>query len=118
MTQTPLDGRVAVVTGASRGIGRSVALALAEAGADVGLVARSLPDLEKVAAEVRERGRRAAVARMDVTDEASVDVAFAAVYAELGGLDVLVNNSGVITTSLALETSLEEWDRVINTNLR
>jgi 2-deoxy-D-gluconate 3-dehydrogenase len=118
MSQTPLAGKIAVVTGASRGIGRSIALALAEAGADLGLVARSLPDLEKVAAEVRERGRRAAVARMDVTDEASVDAAFAAVRAELGGLDVLVNNSGVITAATALDTGLDQWDRVMNTNLR
>lgn len=118
MSDQILVGRKAVVTGASRGIGRAIALELAAAGADVGLVARSLPDLEKVADEVRGLGRAAVVAHMDVTDAESVNAAVDDVRQGLGGLDVMVNNSGILTASYALDLSLAEWDRVINTNLR
>jgi len=113
-----LLGRRALVTGASRGIGKAVALALAAEGADLALVARSLTDLEVTAKEVRALGRTAVVAAMDVTDESSVETTTGRVVAELGGLDVLVNNSGVITASRLLDTSIEEWDRVLGTNLR
>lgn len=118
MTAESLAGRRAIVTGASRGIGRAIALALAEAGADVGLVSRSVTDLETVADEVRALGRRATVARMDVTDAASVNAAVDAAREGLGGLDIMVNNSGVVTNSTALDTPLAEWDRVLETNLR
>lgn len=113
-----LQGRRALVTGASRGIGRSVALALAAEGADLGLVSRSLPDLEVTAKEVRALGRTAVVASMDVTDADSVERATDEVVAALGGLDVLVNNSGVLIAAKLLDTSIEEWDRVLGTNLR
>jgi 2-deoxy-D-gluconate 3-dehydrogenase len=116
--ESPLQGRRALVTGASRGIGRSVALALAEAGADLALVARSLPDLEMTAKEVRALGRTAVVATMDVTDADAVQRATDEAVAELGGLDVLVNNSGVMTAARLLDTRVEEWDRVMTTNLR
>ena len=118
MTEQLLAGRKALVTGASRGIGRAIALAFAAAGADVGLVARTLTDLEKVAEEVRALDRVAVVARMDVTDASSVDAAVDEAYERLGGLDIMVNNSGVLTASHALDTTLEDWDRVMNTNLR
>ncbi|BBY83093.1 2-deoxy-D-gluconate 3-dehydrogenase [Mycolicibacterium pulveris] len=113
-----MAGRKAAVTGASRGIGRAIALALAAAGADVGLVARSLSDLEKVADEVRALGRTAVVAHMDVTDADSVNGAVDDVHRRLGGLDVMVNNSGVVSAGHALDTTLAEWDRVLDTNLR
>lgn len=113
-----LAGRRALVTGASRGIGRVVALALAAEGADVGLLARSLEDLEATAVEARALGARAVTAEMDVTDPASVERAVDRTVGELGGLDVLVNNSGVVTASRLLDTSVEEWDRVHTTNLR
>src|SRR5262245_44837231 len=96
MTAEPLAGRRAIVTGASRGIGRAIALALAGAGADVGLVSRTVKDLETVADEVREQGRRACVARMDVTDAASVDAAVDEARDGPGGLDIMVNNSGIV----------------------
>lgn len=118
MTDQILAGRKVLVTGASRGIGRAIALAVAAAGADVGLLARSLADLERVADEVRALGRSAVVARMDVTDAASVDTAVDEARERLDGLDVMVNNSGVLTAAHALDTTLADWDRVMNTNLR
>ena len=114
----PLAGRVALVTGASRGIGRSVALALAAAGADVALGARSAGDLKVVADEIAGLGRRALPVPLDVTDSSSVDDAVAAVADGLGGLDVLVNNAGIVHSQPVLETSDEDWDRVLSTNLR
>lgn len=113
-----LTGRRIMVTGASRGIGRAVAMALAAEGAAVGLVSRSLTELELTASGIRAQGGVAAVATMDVTDADSVERATEAIVAELGGLDVLVNNSGVLTAARLLDTSVEEWDRVLGTNLR
>ena len=114
----PLTGKVALVTGASRGIGRAVARALAEAGADVALAARNAGDLKVVADEIAELGRRARPVALDVTDAASVGDAVAATVDGLGGLDILVNNAGIVHTAPLLETSDEDWDRVLSTNLR
>jgi NAD(P)-dependent dehydrogenase (short-subunit alcohol dehydrogenase family) len=114
----PLAGKVALVTGASRGIGRSVALALAAAGADVAIGARSSGDLKVVADEIAELGRRALPVPLDVTDSTSVDDAVSAAVDGLGGLDVLVNNAGIVDSRPILETSDEDWDRVLSTNLR
>lgn len=118
MPEPTLDGRVALVTGAGRGIGRALALALADAGADVALAARSTEELERVAAEIESRGRRALAVATDITKSAEVDGLVERVLAELGDLHILVNNSGVIHSSALIETSLEEWDRVVTTNLR
>ena len=114
----PLAGRVALVTGASRGIGRSVALALAGAGADVAVAARTVEDLKLVADEIQDVGRRALPVHLDVTDAGSADDAVAAVVRDLGRLDVLVNNAGIVQTAAALETTDADWDRVLATNLR
>jgi 2-deoxy-D-gluconate 3-dehydrogenase len=113
-----LAGKVALVTGASRGIGRAVALALAAAGADIALGARSAGDLKVVADEIAELGRRALPVPLDVNDSTSVDAAVSAAVDGLGGLDVLVNNAGVVHSQPVLETSDEDWDRVLSTNLR
>lgn len=118
MFEGALEGRVALVTGAGRGIGRALALALAGVGADVALAARSVGEIEKVAGEVEGLGRRALAVPTDVTDEAEVERLVGRVLEELGGLDVLVNNSGVIHAAPLVETSAEEWDRVVSTNLR
>lgn len=113
-----LDGKVAVVTGAGRGLGRVVALALAAAGADLALAGRTRGQLDAVAKEAAGLGRRAHVAVTDVTDEAAVTRLVASAVAELGRLDVLVNNAGVAHGSDLLETTAQEWDAVLNTNLR
>ena len=113
-----LARRIAIVTGGGRGLGRAFALALAEAGADVALAARSTEDIEQAAAEVEERGRRALAVPTDVTEVADVKRLVERVLGELGDLDILVNNSGITHSAPLLETTPEEWDRVMATNLR
>lgn len=113
-----LEGRVAIVTGAGRGIGRALAFALAGAGADVALAARSAGEIEQVASEIEERGRRALAVPTDVTESAQVERLVERVLDGLGGLHVLVNNSGVLHAAPLIETSPQEWDRVVATNLR
>jgi NAD(P)-dependent dehydrogenase (short-subunit alcohol dehydrogenase family) len=113
-----LEGRAAIVTGAGKGLGRAVALALAAAGADVALAARSRPDLERVAEEVSVLGRRVLAVPTDVTERDQVEALVERTVDELGGLDVLVNNAGVVREGPLLETSDEDWDTVIETNVR
>lgn len=116
---TALDGRVVLVTGAGRGIGRAVALRCAVEGAAVGLCGRSLAELEDVAVEVESAGGRAQVAPMDVQEPDSVAAAVAAVAADLGGVDVLVANSGVAGPTAPLwEVSPEDWDATHAVNVR
>jgi NAD(P)-dependent dehydrogenase (short-subunit alcohol dehydrogenase family) len=90
-----LDGQVAIVTGAGRGIGRAIALGLATVGADVAVASRTVPELETVAEEIRALGRRALVVPTDVTDEDAVGALVRATVTELRRLDVMVNNAGV-----------------------
>jgi NAD(P)-dependent dehydrogenase (short-subunit alcohol dehydrogenase family) len=113
-----LDGRVALVTGASHGIGEGTALALAEAGADVALAARARDDLERVAGLVRERGRRALVAPTDVRELGRLEPLVERTVRELGRLDVLVTAAGVTRRKPILECTLEDWDFVLDVNLR
>jgi 3-hydroxybutyrate dehydrogenase len=109
--------RVALVTGGGRGIGRAVALALAAAGHEVAVVARSSAELEAVAAEVTALGRRALPVSADLADAAAVSSMAARVRAELGAVDVLVNNAGVELSVPFGETTPEAWNRVQAVNL-
>lgn len=112
-----LAGRVAVVTGASSGLGRHFALTLARAGAKVAVAARRLARLEELAAEIAGFDGRALPVALDVTDAALVAAALEAVETELGPIDILVNNAGVAATAAFLDQPEEEWRRVLATNL-
>jgi len=111
-----LNGRVAIVTGANTGIGQGIAIALAEAGADVALVGRT--PAEETAEEVRRAGRKAAIVHADLSTIAPVQGVVQRTTAELGGVDILVNNAGIIRRADALDFSEEDWDAVIDTNLK
>lgn len=113
-----LSGQVALVTGASQGLGRSIAEALAANGAAVALVARSVDKLAEVAAAIRGAGGRAEEFPCDVTKGEDIQRVVEAVVAKLGRLDVLVNNAGVTRDNLCPRMSDEEWDQVLSTNLR
>ena len=113
-----LADKVAVVTGAGRGIGRAVALAYARMGADVACVSRTEENSAKAAAEVEALGRRAWAVAVDVSDTAAVDTAVGKILDEAGRVDILVNNAGVTRDNLLMRMSEEEWDTVINTNLK
>lgn len=109
-----LDGKYAIVTGAGRGIGQAAALALAEAGADVALVSLHSPD--ETAARVRAAGRRAVVIQADLTSRDQTRLVVERAAAELGGLDVLVNNAGMIRRAPLLEFTEADWDAVVELN--
>jgi|TARA_B110000467_G_scaffold60539_1_gene55337 3-oxoacyl-[acyl-carrier protein] reductase len=113
-----LADKVAVVTGAGRGIGRAVALAYARMGADVACVSRTEENSAKAAAEVEALGRRAWAVAVDVSDTAAVNTATGKILDEAGRVDILVNNAGVTRDNLLMRMSEEEWDTVINTNLK
>jgi gluconate 5-dehydrogenase len=113
-----LTGRVALVTGASRGLGQYLARALARAGADLVVTARKKEDTEAFADEVRGLGRRCASLALDVRDEASVRRLGEEAPAALGKIDVLVNNAGCNVRKPALEVTWEDWNTVLDTNLR
>lgn len=113
-----LTGYRTIVTGASRGIGRAIALAYAQAGADVALVARNTELLEQVAAEITALGRRVIIAPADVVDEAAVRGAVAKVVGEWGGLDTLVNNAGGNSFSVPVATMrISGWEKTLRLNL-
>lgn len=113
-----LEGKVAVVTGASRGIGRAIALGFARAGADVAVAARTIADLETLAEEIDSIGRRALPIGTDVTDRHQVENLIDSTVKELGGLDVLVNNAGGARfMSPFVAVRPEGWDKVMSLNL-
>jgi len=116
----PLSGKVAVVTGGRRGIGRAIALALAGAGADIALGDRTVDDgqLEAAAAEVKKLGRRSLAVKVDITSKAEVDNFVQKVADELGAVDILVNNAATNVRAPLLELGEDGWDRVINTDLK
>lgn len=112
-----LAGKVALVTGASRGIGRAIALALARQGADVAVCARTESALQEVAGEVTSLGRRAFAAVADLADRSSADRVVAETVDALGRLDILVNNAGITRDGLAMRMKDEDFDAVVQTNL-
>jgi 3-oxoacyl-[acyl-carrier protein] reductase len=112
-----LKDKVALVTGASQGIGRATSLTLSEAGAKVAVAARNTEKLSSLVAEI-EAARGAALAvPMDVADAAQVKAGFQQVLAKFGRLDILVNNAAITRDTLALRMKLEDWDAVLRTNL-
>ncbi len=113
-----LSGRVAFVTGASKGLGKSMALALAGAGADVALFARDVENLKAVKQAIEGMGRKAEFFVVDVLDKAAIEAATKQAIDMFGQVDILVNNAGVNVRKPVLEISPEEWDLVINTNLK
>jgi len=112
-----LKDKVALVTGASQGIGRATSLALAEAGAKVAIAARNTEKLASLAAEIAAAGGEALVVPMDVADAAQVKTGFQQLLAKFGKLDILVNNAAITRDTLALRMKLEDWDAVLRTNL-
>lgn len=124
-TGDALAGRVALVTGASRGIGRAICLAFARAGADIVVVARSTDDapsrlagtIDGVAAEVASLGRRAIALRADVADDASVSAMASDALSAFGQVSVLVNNAAYMYRAPFIETPREKWERVLEVNL-
>ncbi|MBL7166891.1 MAG: glucose 1-dehydrogenase [Dehalococcoidales bacterium] len=113
-----LTGRVALVTGAKRGIGRTIALTFAEAGADVVVCGRTLPDLEKVAEEVRALGRRSLAVMTNVSVKSEVDALVDRVVKEFGTIDILVNNAVVYARGPLVELAEEDWDTTINIGVK
>jgi len=112
-----LDDRVAIVTGAGQGIGRGIAIGLAEAGADVVLAARTVADLQEVAARVAEAGRRALVVPTDVNDSAALEHLVDATVEAFGRLDIVVNNAGGAMPRAALDTSEGFLERTFHFNV-
>ncbi len=112
-----VTGRVALVTGASQGIGRACALALAEGGAVVALAARNEEKLAAVAREIEAKGGQAATFRMDVSNEDEVKAAVKAALERFGKIEILVNNAGVTRDTLLMRMKRADWEAVIQTNL-
>lgn len=112
-----LTGKIALITGASKGLGKAMALALAEAGATVALVSRDAEKLSAVAQQVQETGGRAAIFTADVTGEENVRRLEADISRQLGRVQILINNAGINIRKNLIEYSLEEWRSVLDTNL-
>ena len=115
-----LAGKVAIVTGSKRGIGKAIALGLAEAGADVVVCTRVVEggQLEAVADEIQRLGRRSLAVQVDVTQKTDVDNLVQRVMDEFGAIDILVNNAGIMSKGPILDLPEDEWDRVTNTDLK
>ncbi len=117
---TPFDltGRVAVVTGGSRGLGQTFARALARAGADLAITSRTLESLRSCQKEIESMGRRAVPLELDVRDEGSIRRMVDAAFAAFGKIDILVNNAGCNVRKRAADVSWDDWNLVLDTNLR
>jgi 3-oxoacyl-[acyl-carrier protein] reductase len=112
-----LSGRVALVTGASQGIGHACALRLAEAGTTVAATARNQQKLDEVVAQITAAGGKAAAFPLDVGDEEQIKTTFKAAIAQFGKIDILVNNAGITRDQLVMRMKRADWDAVLNTNL-
>lgn len=113
-----LDGKTALVTGAGRGIGRGVALALAESGADVAVIARNQTEIDELVIEIRNLGKQAYGIVLDVTDTGAISSAVEEVERNLAAIDIFVNSAGTNIQNLALDVSEDEWDAVLSVNLK
>ncbi|GAA4005653.1 3-ketoacyl-ACP reductase [Hymenobacter fastidiosus] len=112
-----LTGKIALVTGAGKGIGRAVALALAQEGVHVGLLARTESQLQSVAREIEALGVKAAVVTADVADRAAVEAAISQVQDQLGPIDILINNAGIGTFAKLVDMAPAEWEHIVQVNL-
>jgi NAD(P)-dependent dehydrogenase (short-subunit alcohol dehydrogenase family) len=113
-----LDGKVALVTGAGSGLGRQFAHVLSEAGASVVLAARRREKLEETAQAISDKGGNASCVALDVCDSASVKKCFAEIESSVGAMDILVNNAGIARQEFLVDMSEDDWDAVIDTNLK
>jgi NAD(P)-dependent dehydrogenase (short-subunit alcohol dehydrogenase family) len=113
-----LDKRTAIVTGARRGIGRAIALALAQEGANIVVSDISQEDCQKVVAEIKKLGRKGLAVKCDVTSTAEVEEMVKKTVAQFGKLDILVNNAGIIAFKPFLELTDKDWDNTLNVNLK
>src|SRR5579862_4683136 len=114
---TNLSGRIALITGGSRGLGRAMALSLSAAGATIALVARDAEKLNSVKAEVEAAGGKAAAYVANVVDEASIEAVRTQIAAELGTVQILINNAGMNIRKNLTDFTLDEWNQVLDTNL-
>jgi NAD(P)-dependent dehydrogenase (short-subunit alcohol dehydrogenase family) len=113
-----LDGKVALVNGGSRGIGRAIAVAMAEAGADVAVAARTMDGLVLTANEIQRRGRKALIVPTDMREHSSIEAMVATTVREMGRIDILVNAAGVAKRQPAVEITEQDFDEVYTTNIR
>jgi len=118
MSEGSLEGKVAIVTGGGRGMGRAIACAFADEGADVAIIDRMPDHLAEVAGEIESRGRRAMTIEADLTEIGGLPGIFDSITAELGEIDVLMNNAGISPALPALETTEEIWDRILDVNAK
>ncbi|WP_337031141.1 3-ketoacyl-ACP reductase [Paenibacillus illinoisensis] len=114
----PIAGKVALITGAGRGIGRAIAIAFAQEGIHVGLVGRTLENLQKVKEELKPYNVNVAIAAADVTDLDSITAAVESVRGELGAIDILINNAGIGKFGGFMELTPEEWTNIIDVNVK
>ncbi|MDR7868225.1 MAG: glucose 1-dehydrogenase [Sporomusaceae bacterium] len=113
-----LSGKAAIVTGGSKGIGFGMACALAHAGADIVIVSRNLAEGEEAAKEIQAMGRKAVAVSCDVTSPEAVDAMVTKAVATFGKVDILLNNAGMNIRKPVVELAADEWDKVLNTNLK